>query len=81
MKKKIFWFPLLAALLSMGFLYAIGNIFEISFLSWNFYKGNPSEGVLFEAGFSVIPVIIGFIIGFITERILKIKHKDNSNLV
>ncbi|AXI09257.1 hypothetical protein CUC15_10085 [Oceanobacillus zhaokaii] len=81
MKKKLFWFPLLASLLSIGILYTIGNIFEISFLSWNFYKENPSEGVIFETGGSVIPVIIGLILGFITELILKSKHKRNSHLV
>lgn len=79
MKKKIFWFPLLAAFLSIGILYIIGNIFEISFLSWNFYKENPSEGIIFEAGGSVIPVITGFIVGYITERIIKNNHKSNSN--
>ncbi|RLL39984.1 hypothetical protein D8M04_19560 [Oceanobacillus piezotolerans] len=81
MKNKLLWFPLLASLLSIGILYTIGNIFEISFLSWNFYKENPSEGVIFEAEVSVIPVIIGLILGFITERILKNKHKRNSHLV
>lgn len=81
MKKKIFWFPLLAALLSTGVLYTIGNKFDISLLSWSFHKENPSEWVLFEAEVSVIPIIIGFIIGFITERIIRNKQKDNSNLV
>jgi len=80
-KKKLFWFPLLAALLSIGILYTIGNVFEISFLIWNFYEENPSEGVIFEAGGSVVPIIIGFIVGFITERILKNKHKSDRNLV
>ncbi|ULT57394.1 hypothetical protein L1999_02030 [Neobacillus drentensis] len=79
MKKKLFWFPLLAALLSIGILYTIGNVFEISFLSWN--KENPSEEVIFEAEGSAIPVIVGFIVGFITKLILKSKHKGNSNLV
>ncbi|WP_066175196.1 hypothetical protein [Bacillus marinisedimentorum] len=61
MKKKTFWFPLLAALCSMVILYTTGNLFDISILSWNCYKENPSEGILFEAGGSVIPIIIGFI--------------------
>jgi hypothetical protein len=80
-KNKLFWFPLLAALLSIGVLYTIGNVFEISLLRWNFYKENQSEGVIFEAGGSVVPIIIGFIVGFITERILKNKHKNDHNLV
>lgn len=56
-------------------------MFNISLLSWSFYIENPSEGVSFEAGGSLIPVIIGFIVGFITERILNNKYKGESNLV
>lgn len=81
MKKKLFWFPLLTALLSTVILYSIGNIYEISSLSWTFYQENPSKGVIFEAGGSIVPIIIGFIIGFITERILKNKHKSSPDLV
>ncbi|OCA85944.1 hypothetical protein A8F94_13940 [Bacillus sp. FJAT-27225] len=81
MKKKLFWFPLLASILSMVVLYTIGNVFNILLLSWNFHLENPSEGVTFEAGFSTVPIIIGFIVGFITERILKNKHKSTPNLV
>jgi uncharacterized membrane protein len=76
-RKKLFWSPLVAALFSTVILYTIGNIYDISFLSWNFYQENPAEGVIFEAGGSVIPVISGFIIGFITERILKNKKKQS----
>ena len=78
MNKKLFWLPLLAALLSIIALYTIGNIFDISLLDWHFQNGNSSEEILFEARVSFIPIIIGFIIGFITERILK--HKSNRNI-
>ncbi|WP_054637719.1 hypothetical protein [Thalassobacillus sp. C254] len=73
MNKKLLWFPLLAALLSTGFLYTVGNIFEISFLNWNFYKETSPEGVTLEAEGSLVPFIIGSIVGFFTEKILKIK--------
>ncbi|WP_155922249.1 hypothetical protein [Bacillus sp. EB01] len=81
MKKKLLWIPLLAALLSMVVLYAIGSVFEISLLSWNFDKENSSEGFTFEAGVSFVPIIVGVIIGFITERILKNKYTKKTNLV
>lgn len=81
MKKKLFWFSLLGVLLSTGFLYTIGNIFDISLLSWKFHKEDPSDWVLFEAEFSIIPIIIGIITGFITEYIIRYKQKNNSNLV
>ncbi|MEC0303708.1 ATPase [Terribacillus saccharophilus] len=80
MRKKEYWIPLCASLVSMGLLYTIGNIFEIPFLSWTLYKENPSEGIVFEAGGSLVPVFIGVVLGFITERIMKRKQKDNSNI-
>ncbi|PAE06568.1 hypothetical protein CHI12_15835 [Terribacillus saccharophilus] len=80
MKKKAFWLPILSSFLVMVLLYTIGNIFEISYLSWTFYKENPSEGVVFEAGGSLIPVLIGLIIGFVLEGILKNKQKDDIDL-
>lgn len=75
MKKKLFWFPFLAALFSMIFLYGIGYMFEISYLGW-FLNSNPNDGSIFAVAFSLNPVIIGFIVGFITERIMKKKHKN-----
>ncbi|SEM46685.1 hypothetical protein SAMN04489762_0135 [Terribacillus saccharophilus] len=80
MRKKEYWIPLCASLLSMGLLYFIGNAFDISYLSWTFYKESPSEDVVFEAGGSLVPVIIGVVLGFITERIMKRKQRDNSNI-
>ncbi|PAD33788.1 hypothetical protein [Terribacillus saccharophilus] len=80
MKKKAFWLPILSSFLVMVLLYTIGNIFEISYLSWTFYKENPAEGVVFEAGGSLIPVLIGLIIGFVLEGILKNKQKDDIDL-
>ncbi|WP_175072809.1 hypothetical protein [Terribacillus sp. AE2B 122] len=80
MKKKAFWLPILSSFLVMVLLYTIGNIFEISYLSWTFYKENPSDGVVFEAGGSLIPVLIGLIIGFVLEGILKNKQKDDIDL-
>ncbi|MFJ6411281.1 hypothetical protein ACIQLG_00620 [Terribacillus saccharophilus] len=80
MKKKAFFLPILSSFLVMVLLYTIGNIFKISYLSWTFYKENPSEGVVFEAGGSLIPVLIGLIIGFVLEGILKNKQKDDIDL-
>lgn len=78
MKKKLFWFPLIAALLSITILYAIGNTFEISLLQWSYYKDISSDGFSFEVGASFVPVFIGSFIGFITERILRHRYKNSS---
>lgn len=80
-KHKLVWFPVIATLLIMVILYTIGNTFEISFMSWNFSSENSSEGFVYETSVSFIPIIIAFIVGFITERILKSKYQRNSNLV
>lgn len=81
MKHKLVWFPIVATVLSIVILYAIGNTFEISFMSWNFYSENSSEGFVYEMGGSFLPIVIGLIVGFFTERILKSKYQRNSNLV
>lgn len=78
MKKKLFWFPLLASLLSIAILYTIGNIFEISLLQWSYYQDISSDGFSFEVGASFVPVLIGSFIGFITERILRHRYKSSS---
>lgn len=80
MKHKLLWFPVIATLLTVVILYAIGNTFEISFMSWNFYSENSSEGFVYEINASFIPIIIAIIVGFITERILKSKYQRNANL-
>ena len=64
----------------MVILYTIGNTFEISLLSWNFYSENSSTGFKYEVFGSFLPIIMGFIAGFITERILKSKERRQSNL-
>ncbi|MFP7493378.1 ATPase [Terribacillus saccharophilus] len=76
MHKKQFWFPLLASILTIVFLYTIGNSFDITLLSWTFYETHSSEEVVFEAGGSLIPVLIGTIVGFITEKVMKNKQKN-----
>lgn len=78
MKKKSFWIPLIVCICTISILYLIGYLFNIEFLQW-FYFEETSSG--FISGGSLNPIIIGFIMGFITERIYKNKQKDNSNLV
>ncbi|WP_409250698.1 hypothetical protein V1502_11020 [Bacillus sp. SCS-153A] len=81
MKRKVFWFPLLAALGSTAILYAIGNVFEIQLLRWFYYEEITSDEFSIEAGGSIIPVFIGCLVGFITEQILKNKNKSRTDLV
>lgn len=80
MKKALIWGPLLAALLTMGTLYAIGIMLDIELLQAYYHKLDPSEG-LFEAGGSFIPILIGIIVGFITEKVLKMKQTKRTKIV
>ena len=53
-------------------LYNIGNAYEISWMRF-YYEQEVSTGNGFEleTGGSMIPLLIGIVAGFVTERILK----------
>jgi hypothetical protein len=64
---KAFWIPLIASFGTMIFLYLIGFIGNIDFL-------------IFKVSFSyteisLLPIVIGILIGFISERIIKLKSR------
>lgn len=75
---KLFWYPFLSAIFTTVVLYSIGSLFEIKLLSWNFYIENESEDFMIGAGGSLIPVIIGVIVGFAIERMIKWNGKNSS---
>ncbi|QOY38079.1 ATPase [Anaerobacillus isosaccharinicus] len=64
---KPFWNPLLASFGTMILLYTIGFIADINFLK---IKISPSYTEI-----SFLPVIVGLLIGFITERMIDYKSK------
>ncbi|OIJ17965.1 ATPase [Anaerobacillus alkalidiazotrophicus] len=64
---KPFWIPLIASFGTMILLFTIGNIGDIKFLV---FKVSPSYTEI-----SFLPIVVGIIIGFIAERILKYKSK------
>ena len=63
---KTFWIPLIASLGTIITLYLIGYIFNIDSLVFDLSLPNSE--------ISLIPVIVGVIVGFISERIVKSKH-------
>ena len=64
---KPFWIPLIASFGTMILLFTISVIADINFL---IFKLSPSYTEI-----SLLPIVIGLLIGFITERILKYKSK------
>jgi hypothetical protein len=64
---KSFWIPLVAAFGTMILLYIIGFI------------GN-NDILIFKVSFtyteiSLVPIVIGILVGFISERIIKLKSR------
>lgn len=67
---KSFWIPLLASLGTMILLYSIGSIADVD--SFEFKVSLPYSEI------SLLPIIIGILVGFISERIIKLKSKSQS---
>ncbi|RDW17307.1 ATPase [Oceanobacillus chungangensis] len=64
---KNFWIPLIASLGTMIILYLIGNIFNVDFLIFDISL--PYSEI------SLIPIVVGILVGFISERIIKMKYQ------
>ncbi|MFC4353872.1 hypothetical protein ACFO0S_02175 [Chryseomicrobium palamuruense] len=72
MKLKLLFIPLAVTLITIVGLYTIGNLFEISFLRWDYELVIPDrDGFIIEYGGSIIPIIIGIVAGFVSERVLR----------
>ncbi|MFC3039208.1 ATPase [Virgibacillus xinjiangensis] len=61
--KKPFWIPLTAALGTMALLYMIGLIADIEVLS--------AEFSFTYTEFSFLPIVVGVVVGFVTEWVMK----------
>jgi hypothetical protein len=71
--KKPFWIPLLAAFGSMAFLYLIGFIFDIPILAFKFFQNESvTNGFVMNTEIALLPIAVGFAIGLIVERIVKV---------
>lgn len=77
---RIIWFPLLSSVGTMGLLYWIGNIFNLSLLRFSFVLNEPLEnGLIFDANISILPFAIGLIVGFFVQRIVKSQNQTRQN--
>ncbi|TMU85833.1 hypothetical protein FGG79_11580 [Bacillus sp. BHET2] len=71
--KKIL-FPLLASVATMALFYGIGNIFNLSLFRFSLVLNEPLEnGLIFDANIALLPFAIGLIVGFVVERIVKLR--------
>ena len=60
---KSFWIPLMASFGTMILLYIIGFIADIDFLIFKIS--------LSDTEFALLPIAVGMLVGFISERIIK----------
>ena len=68
---KLFWIPLIASFGTMILLFTIGNLAGINFMIFKFSLSHTE--------ISLLPIIVGILIGFITERMLKFKNPKNKS--
>lgn len=74
MKTKRIIIPLAVTLGTIAILYTIGNLFEISYLRWDYERVIPDrDGFMVEYGGSIIPIFIGIGAGFLAEFALRRK--------
>ena len=64
---KSFWIPLMASFGTMILLYIIGFIADIDFL---IFKISLSDTEI-----ALLPIAVGMLVGFISERIIKSKFQ------
>ncbi|WP_181347411.1 ATPase [Thalassobacillus sp. CUG 92003] len=73
---RVIWLPLLASVGTMALLYWIGNIFNLSLLRFSFVLNEPlKNGLIFDANIAILPFVFGLLVGFIVERIVKVRSK------
>ena len=64
---KSFWIPLMASFGTMILLYIIGYIADIDFLKLKIS--------LSYTEIALLPIVVGMLVGFISERIIKMKSQ------
>ena len=64
---KFFWIPLMASFGTMILLYIIGFIADIDFLIFKI--------TLSDTEIALLPIAVGMLVGFISERIIKSKSQ------
>ncbi|MGG0720221.1 ATPase [Robertmurraya massiliosenegalensis] len=62
---KLFWIPLMFSFGTMIVLYLIGYLFDVDFLTLKI-SFSYSE-------IAFLPIVLGLLVGFISERIIKYK--------
>lgn len=69
--RKPFWIPLILSLVTIIGLYGFGFIYD-------YYIAEFSE-TSFRISFGLLPVIIGVLVGFVSEWIIRLKSRVNSD--
>ncbi|PGL67854.1 hypothetical protein [Bacillus sp. AFS055030] len=76
MKKKTFWIPVILFIVTTFTLYLCGYLFNIEYLKWFNFEVTSNGGFTFDG--SLNPIIFGFVIGFVAERIYESRNKNRT---
>ncbi|WP_404330330.1 hypothetical protein [Mesobacillus maritimus] len=79
MKLKSFVVTFGSFVLTTALLYLIGHVFTIPLLMFHYEYTDNANGFFLTTG-SLVPIIIGLVISFISERIYLYKHKHRTRL-
>ena len=73
---KSLWFPVLSSFGTMALLYLIGFIFDLSIFEFRIFQNEPQkDSSTLDARIALLPIAIGLVVGFIVERIVKVRNK------
>ncbi|WP_010632573.1 hypothetical protein [Sporolactobacillus vineae] len=78
MKLKRFMVGLCSFALTSGFLYFVGYLFAIPFLTLHYEYVNDAHGFFFSIN-SILPLIVGLIVSYFAEKIFMKKHQKKPN--
>ncbi|PIC84925.1 hypothetical protein CSV72_16295 [Sporosarcina sp. P20a] len=79
---RVICFPLLSSVGTMALLYSIGNVFNLSLLRFSFALNEPVEnGLILNANIAILPFAIGLMVGFIVQRIVKVRNKRLTTMI
>ncbi|RBW68776.1 hypothetical protein [Bacillus taeanensis] len=76
MKHMPYYMSFLGFFLTLLFSGLIGRVLDINWLMFYYYKETPSDGIIFEAGVSWLPIILSLIVSYLSWKLGKRKFPN-----